>query len=347
MAHADDRSLLDSLGDRPVVRVVAYYVLLSAVTMVLERTFPRFAQILTEQSWGSGATAGGFTEVATTGLGTTKVAPDSIAVVLASTVLLMLPVAWLYTLARSKRGYQQAFVQTILMLPFVVAGVAMLVKNSLALAFSLGGIVGAVAFRNRLDDTKDAVYVFLAIAVGLACGVQAVRVAAVLSAAFNLLVLVLWWTDFGRMPAALQGPVLERRLERARSAGRGDPRYLSLLDRELLRSMTPEQLAELQSRAGSRRNELADRLEVPGAPDQRDRVLRVELTEWTPEQRALLEAVLAAEMKSWTLAGEGASGDGRRWAEYRVRLRRRATPEAVEGRLRAVLGGHFAACTFA
>ena len=42
-----------------------------------------------------------------------------------------------------------------MILPLVVAGIILLVQNSTALAFSLGGIVGAVSFRNRVADTKD------------------------------------------------------------------------------------------------------------------------------------------------------------------------------------------------
>jgi hypothetical protein len=70
-----------------------------------------------------------------------------------------------------------------------------------ALAFSLAGIVAAVRFRTTLDDTKDAVYIFLAIGVGLASGIQAVGVAVALSVVFNLVVLTLWGTRFGNVYA--------------------------------------------------------------------------------------------------------------------------------------------------
>ncbi|MEO5588489.1 MAG: hypothetical protein ABIS03_02795, partial [Gemmatimonadaceae bacterium] len=86
----------------------------------------------------------------------------AVAAAMIAAMLLSLPVAWIYQLTRAKRGYQQSVVQLMIILPLVVAGVVILVKNSLALAFSLGGIVAAVRFRNSLDDSKDAVYVFLA-----------------------------------------------------------------------------------------------------------------------------------------------------------------------------------------
>src|SRR3954466_11910642 len=103
-----------------------------------------------------------------------------VAAAMIGSVLLSIPVAWIYTLTRAKRGYDQSVVQTLILLPALVAGVVVLVKYSLALAFSLTGIVAAVKFRSTLDDTKDAIYVFLATTVGLASGVQ-LPMAAVLS----------------------------------------------------------------------------------------------------------------------------------------------------------------------
>src|SRR5262249_10329416 len=96
----------------------------------------------------------------------------TVALAMVSSVLLALPVAWVYIRTRAKRGYQQSVVQTLLVLPVVVAGIVVLVKYSVALAFSLAGIVAAVRFRTSLDDSKDAVYVFLATAVGLAAAVD-------------------------------------------------------------------------------------------------------------------------------------------------------------------------------
>lgn len=58
-------------------------------------------------------------------------------------------------------------VTTITLLPLAVAAILVIVQDSLAVAFSLAGIAGVVRFRNALKDTKDAMYVFGAIAVGL------------------------------------------------------------------------------------------------------------------------------------------------------------------------------------
>jgi hypothetical protein len=114
---------------------------------------------------------------------------------------IMIPVTWVYMLTRRHRGYEESVVHTLLILPVAVTGIVMIVQNSVALAFSLAGIVAAVRFRTTLDDTKDAVYVFLAIGVGLASGVQALGVALTLSVVFNGVVLALWRTHFGNIYA--------------------------------------------------------------------------------------------------------------------------------------------------
>jgi hypothetical protein len=93
----------------------------------------------------------------------------------------------------------------VIILPIVVAGIALVVKNSLALAFSLAGIVAAVRFRNTLKDPRDAVYIFLVIAIGLSAGVQALDVALAMSLAFNFVVLLVWKHNVGRSTAGATG----------------------------------------------------------------------------------------------------------------------------------------------
>ena len=112
-------------------------------------------------------------------------------------LLLMQPVAWIYMGARRRKGRDQAFILTILLLPVVVAGIVIIVQNSLALAFSLAGIVAGVRFRLTLDDTLDAIYIFVAIGVGLAAGTGALEIGIVVTLFFNYAVLILWQVDYG------------------------------------------------------------------------------------------------------------------------------------------------------
>lgn len=118
------------------------------------------------------------------------------ALVLLGALLLVLPVAWTY-MQTKRLQYDPALVRAVILLPLAVAGTIVIVKSSLALAFGLAGIVAAVRFRNALQDPRDAVYIFLAIAVGLSAGVQALDVALVVSALFNLVAVGLWRFQVG------------------------------------------------------------------------------------------------------------------------------------------------------
>ena len=85
----------------------------------------------------------------------------------------------------------------MMVLPIIVAGIAMIVENSVPLAFSIAGIVAAVRFRLTLGNPADALYVFSAIAIGLGAGISALGVSAVISIGFVYTHLLLWKIDYG------------------------------------------------------------------------------------------------------------------------------------------------------
>ena len=111
-------------------------------------------------------------------------------------VLLMLPVSWIYKGIHKDGEHDQSLDETTLILPAVVAGIVMVVQHSLALAFSLAGIVAGVQFRRALSDTFDTLFIFTAIAVGIAAGIKALDIALVLTVFFNFATLfVCIWGD--------------------------------------------------------------------------------------------------------------------------------------------------------
>jgi hypothetical protein len=111
--------------------------------------------------------------------------------------LAALPVTWVYLGVRDDDEYDQSLINTILVLPLVVTGIVIIVQNSLALAFSLAGIAGAVRFRNSLKSSGDALFILLAVAIGLSAGIGAVELAAVLSMGFNYVFIALWMLEYG------------------------------------------------------------------------------------------------------------------------------------------------------
>ncbi|HUO82055.1 MAG TPA: DUF4956 domain-containing protein [Gammaproteobacteria bacterium] len=129
--------------------------------------------------------------------------PVRLAVAIVGTVALVIPVSWVYFITTRSQDVDRSFVQTIVVLPVVVAGIAMVVQNSLALAFSLAGVVAAVRFRFTLTEPAHALYIFAAIGIGLSAGIGAIGIAAVISIAFVYVNLGLWKLDYG---SRLTGP---------------------------------------------------------------------------------------------------------------------------------------------
>jgi len=112
-------------------------------------------------------------------------------------VALMVPVSWTYLAIRSKSKMDQSLLETILILPIAVTGIVLIVHNSLALAFSLAGVVAGVRYRYALKSTADSLFIFMAVGVGLSCGVGMFLVAAVMTCIFNYTFLILWELNYG------------------------------------------------------------------------------------------------------------------------------------------------------
>ncbi len=118
-------------------------------------------------------------------------------VAIIAAIVVSLPVSWVYMAVRGGEEYDQSLVNTIIVLPMVVTGIVIIVQNSLALAFCLAGIAGAVRFRNSLKSSGDALFILLAVGTGLAAGIGAIELAAVISIAFNYCFAMLWITEYG------------------------------------------------------------------------------------------------------------------------------------------------------
>ena len=118
-------------------------------------------------------------------------------VAIIAAIIVSLPVSWVYMAVRGGDEYDQSLVNTIIVLPMVVTGIVIIVQNSLALAFSLAGIAGAVRFRNSLKSSGDALFILLAVGIGLSAGIGAIELAAVISVFFNYCFALLWITEYG------------------------------------------------------------------------------------------------------------------------------------------------------
>ena len=333
---------LSRLVDNPIARVVAYYILLFAAGALFIDFVPGGADLIYGGVQSTTAEiSAGIQGTLTQGQSPLFEAPPALpfteVFAMVAAFLLMLPVTWIYVMTRRRKGFRQSVVQTLVILPIVVAGVVFMVKNSLALAFSLGGIVAAVSFRNTLRDTKDAVYIFLATGVGLAAGIQSVSFAAALSITFNVVILLLWWTDFGRQPSDLQRPIAQRRLERALALSNRTSAFVQLVDDQILKSLTPDQLDALSARAQRRRGRASE--DGPTAPPAEKkpvewRRLELQIQGSADVARRAAEPVLEGAAKRWEFVRAVQGDGGATRLQYRVRLKKSVPAESLVQSLR-------------
>jgi uncharacterized protein DUF4956 len=319
-----------------IVRLVCYYAVLVGAMVLIWRYLPR-SELIAHESldalFGSvGVLDGGGrrARAAAMPLDQTTLAV-TVALAMIASVFLALPTAWVYTRTRAKRGYSQSVVQTLIVLPLVVAGIVVLVKYSVALAFSLAGIVAAVRFRNTLDDSKDAVYIFLATAIGLASAVD-LPVALVISVLFNGVALALWYSDFGRSPA-FEGRIAERRLARAMEQMSRTGSFVARVDEQVFQDMPAEQLAAVADRAWRRARR--HNPETPDPEGRREALLRIR-TEDVTAARLTLEPLLDENLKRWRFGGVVHEPDGTHMMEYAVVLRKSIPVDKVLEALRAL-----------
>ena len=213
-----------------------------------------------------------------------------------SAFALALPVSWVYMFTRQRKGYSQSVVQTLVLMPVVIAVVAALVRNSLTLAFSLAGILTAVRFRTNLDDSKDAVFMFVVTALGLACGIQ-LEIGAVLSVLFVVITLGLWFTDFARVPPALEGAMADRRMARAMAMANRTSQFVAQLDHDVIEGMAPAQLDSLATRIEARKRALVNNESADEGP-RFDGRLKVTVAD-ADVSLPVVEAILQAQLKKW------------------------------------------------
>lgn len=238
-------------------------------------------------------------------------------------VLLVFPLVFVYLRTRTRTKFDHSLLQTVIVLPLAVTAILSMVHDSLALAFSLAGVVAAIRFRSNLKESRDAVYIFTAVGIGFSAGIRELGVGLLLSILFCVLELILWRLDLVEDYSA-----------------------------SLRRMLTDDETHQTEDQV-----QLATRPEPSVAPDadtkprHRFRIVVRSIAAGRKE----VEAVLEADAKRWTLVEQGTREDGAGVLVYDVRprkrlpvdqlaaeLRRRAVPEvrSVEyGEQRAVAGG--------
>lgn len=126
--------------------------------------------------------------------------PASITLVLSLSFMLTGAVAVLYRATHRGSDWSPAFAQTLVLLGMVVAITMLIVGSNMARAFSLVGALSVVRFRNAVKDTRDVGFVFLVMAVGMACGARLYGLALLSTAVLGAVVMLMHALSPARRP---------------------------------------------------------------------------------------------------------------------------------------------------
>jgi uncharacterized membrane protein YhiD involved in acid resistance len=116
---------------------------------------------------------------------------------LIASAILSMVVSLVYRKTHTGLSYSRSFVLSIIIMSVTVCFIMLIIGSNLARAFSLVGALSIVRYRNAVKDTQDISYIFLAIAVGMACGTKLYGMAVIFTFFSGGLMLLLDKVSFG------------------------------------------------------------------------------------------------------------------------------------------------------
>lgn len=119
-----------------------------------------------------------------------SIPPEQIAAGLGLSLVLSLVIATTYRVTHRGVSYSQTYAHTLVIMCMVITVIMMIVGSSIARAFSLVGAMSIIRFRNAVKETKDIGFIFLVMAIGMACGARFYTLAAI--AAFLLCIVIIF-----------------------------------------------------------------------------------------------------------------------------------------------------------
>lgn len=117
-----------------------------------------------------------------------------------------------YIVTHAGYSYSRTFVHSIVLVGLTIALIMVIIGSNIARAFALVGAMSIVRFRNPVKDSRDLVFVFAAIATGMACGTQFYLFAALFVFIFCLILVAFKYFEFGELDH--QSFVIKMRLDK-------------------------------------------------------------------------------------------------------------------------------------
>ena len=117
------------------------------------------------------------------------------------TAMLSSFVSYVYRRVQAEAGYSQAFVQTLVLISMITCLIMLVIGSNIARAFSLLGALSIIRFRTAIRSPLDVAFLFLTMAIGMACGTRFYSVAVVGTTFICGIMLTQSKLNFGSNPA--------------------------------------------------------------------------------------------------------------------------------------------------
>jgi len=111
-------------------------------------------------------------------------------------------IAYIYRATHRGVSYSQSFTATTVILGVTVAMIMLIIGSNIARAFTLVGALSIVRFRNAVKETRDVGFIFLVMAIGMACGTRFYGTALIFTIAVSAMIYTMFSLDMFGNPQA-------------------------------------------------------------------------------------------------------------------------------------------------
>ena len=113
-------------------------------------------------------------------------------------IIISIVISQTYKLTHRGVNYESTFMTSLVMLAPIVAIVMFFIQGNLVLSLGLVGSISIIRFRTPVKDTRDMVYLFWVIAVGLGSGTYHWGIVIISSLTILVLIVILYFLNYGQ-----------------------------------------------------------------------------------------------------------------------------------------------------
>jgi len=110
-------------------------------------------------------------------------------------------ISQIYKYTHRGLNYELTFMSTLVVLAPIIAIVMLFIRGDLVLSIGLIGSISIIRFRTPIKDTRDMVFIFWVIAVGLGCGTYNWNVVIISTFVISLVMFLLHFLKYGHSEA--------------------------------------------------------------------------------------------------------------------------------------------------